>query len=269
MIKVGSLFSGIGGIDFGLEALGMQTEWMCEIDKDCQKVLRKHFPLATIYDDVTVLDPNVLAPINILVGGFPCQDISVAGKGEGLRGARSGLWKHMLRIIAGLQPSYVIIENVEAIRYADRGLYEVLQDLAEIGYDAEWETIHAQWLGSPIRRSRVFIVAYPNSLPLEKSQGVFESGDVIRKYRRPLLKVSWNGVRINRSLPAEYPQLCDEPAVFRVADGLSPWILTDRKEYIAGVSQLGNSVMPIMAEFVGACVVDHAERIGVRLNEDL
>ena len=164
-MKVLDLFSGIGGFSLGLERAGMQTVAFCEIDKFCQKVLAKHWPTVPIYDDVTSLTAERLKADGILVdvicGGFPCQDISTAGKGEGLNGKRSGLWREYARLIGELRPQYVIVENVAALLF--RGLSDVLGDLASLGYDAEWHCIPASHIGAPHRRDRIWIVAYPNS----------------------------------------------------------------------------------------------------------
>lgn len=161
-LSVGSLFSGIGGIELGFErAGGFKTEWFVERDIYCQFVLKKHWPQAIVYDDVTTLDFAAVPKIDILTGGFPCQDISNAGKRAGITGSRSSLWKHFCRAIGILRPKYALIENVSAL--ANRGLDVVLADLAEIGYAAEWYNISASSVGAPHRRERLFILAYPNS----------------------------------------------------------------------------------------------------------
>ena len=161
-MKVLDLFSGIGGFSLGLEAAGMETVAFCEREPFCQAVLKKHWPDIPCHEDVTTLDGKQYnGTIDVIAGGFPCQDISLAGKGAGLAGERSGLWFEYLRIIKEVQPRYVIIENVSALR--SRGLEEVLRSLAEIGYDAEWHCIPASAIGAPHRRDRVWIVGYPNN----------------------------------------------------------------------------------------------------------
>lgn len=161
-MKVLDLFSGIGGFSLGLEAAGMGTVAFCEREPFCQAVLKKHWPDIPCHNDVTTLDGKQYnGTIDVIAGGFPCQDISLAGKGAGLAGERSGLWFEYLRIIKEAQPRYVIIENVSALR--SRGLEEVLRSLAEIGYDAEWHCIPASSIGAPHRRDRVWIVGYPNN----------------------------------------------------------------------------------------------------------
>jgi DNA (cytosine-5)-methyltransferase 1 len=161
-LKVGSLFSGIGGFDLGLERAGMSTSWFVENNAYCQAVLRKNWPNVPIYDDIRDVDVCQLSPIDVLCGGFPCQDLSVAGTGAGLTGARSGLWSEFVRIIGGLRPRYVIVENVSVLR--SRGLGRILGEMAALGYDAEWDCIPASAVGAPHRRDRVWIVAYPGGV---------------------------------------------------------------------------------------------------------
>lgn len=160
-LKILDLFSGIGGFSLGLERTGgFETVAFCEIDKEAQKVLRKHWPSVPIFEDVKSLSAKDFnGPIDIICGGFPCQDISLAGKGAGLEGERSGLWFEFKRLIQELQPKWVIAENVSALR--SRGLDQVLRSLSEIGYDAEWHCIPASAVGAPHRRDRIWIVAYP------------------------------------------------------------------------------------------------------------
>ena len=160
-MKVLDLFSGIGGFSLGLERAGMKTIAFCEREPFCQAVLKKHWPDVPCHDDITTLDGRQYVGIDVICGGFPCQDISLAGTGKGLAGERSGLWFEYLRVIKEAQPRYVIIENVSALR--SRGLDEVLRSLAEIGYDAEWHCIPASAIGAPHRRDRVWIVGYPNN----------------------------------------------------------------------------------------------------------
>ena len=159
-MKVGSLFSGIGGIELGFERQGFTTKWFVEKDAYAQAVLRKNFPNIPIYDDITTLDFSQVEKVDILTGGFPCQDISIAGKGVGISGERSGLWKYYAKAIRILRPKFALIENVSAITH--RGLNVVLADLAEEGYDAEWFDLRASDFGALHRRERIFIIAYTN-----------------------------------------------------------------------------------------------------------
>jgi len=159
------LFSGIGGF-----ALAAETVWrdeldlvaFCEIDPYCHKVLNKNFPQVPIHEDIKILDGTAFKDIDLLTGGFPCQDISVAGRGEGLSGDRSYLWFEMLRIIRDVRPRYALVENVPML--TSRGGTRVLADLAEIGYNAEWTIISARDVGARHLRKRIWIVAYPDEI---------------------------------------------------------------------------------------------------------
>jgi len=156
-LTFGSLFAGIGGFDLGLERAGMRCEWQVEIDPYARAVLAKHWPDVRRHEDVrTFPPPEGEWGVDVICGGFPCQDISVAGKGAGLAGARSGLWYEYARIIGELRPRYVIVENVAAL--LARGMGTVLGDLSTLGYDAEWHVIPASAVGAPHRRERVWIV---------------------------------------------------------------------------------------------------------------
>ena len=154
----GSLFSGIGGMDLGLERVGFNCRWQVEIDDYATRVLEKNWPHIARHRDVRECGIHNLEPVDLICGGFPCQDISLAGKGEGLAGKRSGLWKEFYRIIRELRPRYVLVENVAALR--SRGLPAVLSDLAAVRYDAEWYCIPASAVGAPHQRDRIWIVAY-------------------------------------------------------------------------------------------------------------
>ena len=166
MIKVGSLFSGIGGFEKGIEdAFGgmAETVWQVEQNSFCQKVLKKHWPNATIFDDVRTVGKHNLKPVHILCGGFPCQSISIAGKMDGLENEnKSGLWWEMHRIISELRPRIAILENVANVLRV--GGPDVVGSLATIGYDCEWTIIRASDFGAPHRRARWFCVAYPHSI---------------------------------------------------------------------------------------------------------
>lgn len=173
MSTIGSLFSGIGGLDLGLEWAGLgRVAWQVEKDAYCRQVLAKHWPDAVRYEDVRAVGAHNLSRVDVLCGGFPCQDISVAGKGAGLAGARSGLWSEYARIIRELRPRIVVVENVSAL--VVRGLDRVLCDLAASGYDAVWFHLRASDVGAPHLRERLFIVAYADGVRESQSQGAFE-----------------------------------------------------------------------------------------------
>lgn len=161
---VGSLFSGIGGLELGLERAipGSRTVWQVEQSAFATKVLEKHWPEATRYGDVCSVDAAELEWVDLICGGFPCQDISIAGTGTGLSGSRSGLWREYVRIIRGVGPRFVVVENVPALTF--RGLGSVLGDLADLGYDARWGVLSAQDVGAPHLRRRIFIVGWKRSM---------------------------------------------------------------------------------------------------------
>ena len=168
-LTFGSLFSGIGGFERGLEACGMRCKWQVEIDDYATKVLSKHWPDVPKFRDVREFPPRPVSPwlsgewarffkVDGICAGFPCQDISYAGTGAGLSGARSGLFFEVIRVVQELRPKFIILENVAAL--LTRGLDRVLGTLAEIGYNAEWHCIPAAAIGAPHIRDRVFIIGY-------------------------------------------------------------------------------------------------------------
>ena len=221
MLTVGSLFAGIGGFDLGLERAGMRVRWQVEIDPYCQRVLAKHWPDVTRYGDIRTVDWSTVEPVDLLCGGFPCQDISLAGKGAGLTGERSGLWFEYAKAIAALRPRYVLIENVSALR--SRGLDQVLGALASFGYDAEWHCIPACAVGCPQTRDRVWVVAYRQS------------------ERQGQLRWSWSEEDRESTRNVYWPTR--EPAILRVVDGIP-----HRVDRLRG---LGNAIVPQVATFLG------------------
>ncbi|MFT3863997.1 MAG: DNA cytosine methyltransferase [Solirubrobacterales bacterium] len=166
-MNVGSLFAGIGGFDLGLERAGFEVSWQVELDPFCRAVLARRFPAARRLADVREVGEAELGPVDLICGGFPCQDLSVAGGGAGLEGARSGLWAEFARIVRELGPRYVLVENVPALltgkgkRWDRAPIGRVLGDLAEAGYDAEWACLSAREFGAPHLRRRVWVLAYP------------------------------------------------------------------------------------------------------------
>tara|TARA_B100000424_G_scaffold41837_1_gene28330 strand:- start:20195 stop:20947 length:753 start_codon:yes stop_codon:yes gene_type:complete len=242
-MKIGSLFSGIGGFELGLEQSidGAETIWQVEQDPFCQKVLQKHWPNATIYNDVTTVGKHNLEPVDLLCGGFPCQDLSVAGSGKGINeGEKSSLWWEMYRIIGDLRPRYVVCENVPVLRI--RGLDEVCGSLAKIGYDAEWQIISCKDQGGPHRRDRIFIVAYANGkLGKKQSWNTKSMGSV---------QSSYNSSRANGRNARKYWERHPPPPPFcRVDDGVPNRM--DR------IKALGNAVVPQVSAVVGKYVNKH------------
>lgn len=164
------LFSGIGGFSLGLEATGgFETVAFCEIDPYARAVLGTHWPGVPIYDDVRALTGDALRrdgiAVDAICGGFPCQDLSFAGRRAGLEGARSGLWSEYARLIGELRPRVVIVENVPGL--LSLGMGRVLGYLSALGYDAVWDCVPASAVGAPHRRDRVWVVAHTDHPRLE------------------------------------------------------------------------------------------------------
>ena len=168
-LTVGSLFSGVGGLDLGLERAGMEVRWQCEIDPYCRKVLAKHWPAIPCYDDVRNL-PDDIEPVDLICGGYPCQPFSLAGARRGEDDARH-LWPAFRDTIGVLRPRFALLENVPG--HLSLGFGSVLGDLASLGYDTEWTCIPAAAVGAPHLRWRLFVVAYPESYP----GGIFHRDD--------------------------------------------------------------------------------------------
>jgi len=183
-LKIGSLFSGYGGLDLAvMNVLDAEVVWHCEWEKAPSAILEHHFPGVPNFHDVRSVDFTNVEQVDILTGGFPCQDLSLAGKRAGLQeGTRSGLWIEFARAIQELQPKLVVIENVRGLLSAKanngmeyeqedldviagrnpiRAMGAVLGDLADLGYDAKWCGLRAADTGAPHNRFRIFIVAYP------------------------------------------------------------------------------------------------------------
>jgi DNA (cytosine-5)-methyltransferase 1 len=234
LLTHGSLFSGIGGFELGAEWAGIETKWNCEYEPFQRKILKKNFPLSQQHEDIRTLShPSY---VDIISGGFPCQDISIAGKGKGITGERSGLWGEMHRVIGEVRPRYVVIENSPMLTV--RGFERVLCDLSEIGYDAEWQCLSGTTFGIQQGRERIYCIAYPREISSECSspQQVF---------REPYLSQQPAGIypgwRTRRELP--------EPRTFRAGHGVPD--LVDR------VGSLGNAVIPFIALYLFKCITNH------------
>lgn len=193
-MKTGSLFSGYGGLDMAANAyFGSRTAWFVEFDAAPSKILSHHWPDVPNHGDITQIDWSQVEPVDILCGGFPCQDVSAAGRRAGIReGTRSGLWSYFAEAINQLRPRYVVIENVRGLLSATatrpmesetnalgntgiqpvlRALGAVLGDLSDLGYDAQWTTVSAADVGACHRRERVFILATPRDTPTDAERG--------------------------------------------------------------------------------------------------
>lgn len=232
-MRIGSLFSGIGGLELGLERAGLgHVVWQCEIDPYCREVLARHWPEAKRFEDVREIDSSAPA-VDILCGGFPCQDVSVAGKRAGLAGERSGLWFEFARIVRELRPRYVVVENVPGLLTG--GLGDVLGELAASGYDAEWDCVPASAVGAPHRRDRVFILAYPDA--------AHRAGDGVSCGPTTERIGAWDARCGGNAEPGWWAA---EPNVGRVADGVPR-----RSQRLKA---LGNAVVPQCAEVVGRVI---------------
>jgi DNA (cytosine-5)-methyltransferase 1 len=278
-MRFGSLFSGVGGLDLGLERAGMTCAWQVEIDPYCRRVLDKHWPDVPKFGDVKELTGDELPPVDLICGGFPCQPVSRAGRRLAQADER-WLWPEFARIVRVLRPRYVLVENVPGL--LAHGLSDVLGDLAGLGFDAEWESIPAAAFGAPHLRDRVFLVAwaehgralayagggrgsghelragrdepgvrrapvaYPDRSSTGKRHGRRDHEEAPPKSARASAAVadpdSFTVVRAPISREERHPWSV-EPAVGRVVDGVP-----SRVDRLRG---LGNAVVPQVAEWIG------------------
>jgi DNA (cytosine-5)-methyltransferase 1 len=249
-VNVLSLFAGIGGLELGLERAGMTTVGQVELDPWCRQVLARHWPDVPQHDDVRTA-PDWWASterptVDVVCGGFPCQDISNAGARRGITGPKSSLWGAMAATVRAVRPRYVVIENVAALLV--RGFDVVLADLHELGFDAEWSVLSACAMGAPHTRERLFVLAHANDERAEAGwpQRVRDDEAVAR-----------GRVRAQHLHAAPKPRRRQgeshwalEPEMDRMADGLSPEL--DRRRLFA----LGNAVVPQVGEHVGRLIVE-------------
>jgi DNA (cytosine-5)-methyltransferase 1 len=174
VLRVASFFSGIGGFDLGLERAGMKVVFQCEKNEFCKKVLKKHWPLVPLQNDILSLEANDIPEAELWAGGFPCQDVSLAnqGKRKGLEGFRSGLFYKYAELIAERLPRWILIENVPGLLNSNNGkdFQTVISTLDELGYCVSWRILDAKYFGTPQRRRRVYVVA---------SLGTFGSAEVL------------------------------------------------------------------------------------------
>ena len=279
-LRVLDLFAGIGGFSVGLERTGgFETVAFCEIESYPQKVLAKNWPGVPIYDDVRELTAERLVAdgigVDVITGGFPCQDISAAGNQAGIgEGTRSGLWSECARLLGELRPRYAIFENVTALLSGDNGRWfeQVLWDISSLGYDAEWHCIPASELGAHHHRDRVWIICSTNSLC-----GV-ERPKQERKYQRPkdntgicqdvadtpsqrqpgqgeheqsLFAEALGKGQTANALPSGKPEIWKaEPELGRVVDGVSS------RSHSHRLKCLGNAVVPQIPELIGRAILE-------------
>jgi DNA (cytosine-5)-methyltransferase 1 len=235
----GYLFSGIGGFEEGAERAGIPTIWNCEFEKYQRVILKKINKNGKQYEDIRTAKINEY--VDIISGGFPCQDISVAGKMEGIKGERSGLWSEMWRIVRDIRPKYVIIENSPALLI--RGFEQVLCDLSKIGYDVEWQSISNIAFGYPHKRERLYAIAYTHEIGLQSDiQREGSSNSIFRKWASN----SADGYSLSKRV-----HKIGESAIIRNGDGFQNW--THR------VGSVGNSVNPTIANYLFECIKVHYE----------
>jgi len=227
------VFEGIGGFSLGAQRAGLQTTWVCEINPFRKQILRTHFKHATQYRDIRSLHNP--ACIDILTGGFPCQNISVAGNGAGIVGRESRLWVEYYRIICECRPRYIIIENSSQLR--NKGLEIIFCDLSKIGYHAQWECLRAYEFGYPHARERLFIVAYAPEVGRRQIGHVPVFGEINevlgRPYRPVILPVPIKRIHPhsnNSNIHGNYglSRGLDRSAIAAIGDA----VLVDIAEYI-------------------------------------
>lgn len=242
MLTVGSLFSGIGGLDRGLERAGMRVVWQSEIDPYASRVLAKHWSDVPNLGDITTIDWSTVEPPDVICGGYPCQPFSLAGVRRGEQDPRH-LWPHFHRAIRHLRPRYALLENVPG--HLSLGFDRVLGDLAEIGYDVEWASIPAAAVGAPHLRWRLFAVAYPHG---ESEPGV--TVDAVPRSRIMVPDPDREPVGWAAIARRQRDHWAVEPDVDRVAHGVPHRV--DR------LRTLGNAVVPQVAEYVGRLIMKAA-----------
>jgi DNA (cytosine-5)-methyltransferase 1 len=269
-LRVLDLFSGIGGFSLGLERTGgFETVAFCEIEPYCRAVLNKHWPSVPCYDDIRTLTGARLAAdgiaVDVICGGFPCQDISFAGDRDGMAGQRSGLWGECARLVCELRPAFVIVENVAGL--LSLGIGRVVGDLAALGYDAEWHCIPASALGAPHRRDRVWIVANPERQQLRQQPGLgsrprgagallaaiddadtdgeSQLGSAIHAEMARRKSIHGDGITL-------WERQAGSIQAHAMADGLPD-------DMDAAISAFGNAVVPQIPEILGNAIL-HAQR---------
>ena len=247
MIRLGSAFSGIGGFELGLHWAipNLETLWQIEKDAYCQQVLKKHWPKSHIYSDITTIKTNKLQDIDILCAGFPCQDLSVAGKKEGINGKKSGLFWELWTLIRDFKEQgraipIILLENVPAI--TSNGLGHVLGALSEIGYNAEWFVISAGAFGAPHLRKRWFLVAYSNSKNNQKHPKHPRCVETTRRFKRG----DSQNVGIHQG--NYWKEQTPPPALCSVDDGIS--------HRMAKIRALGNAIVPQCSHWIGQRMIE-------------
>lgn len=270
-LRVLDLFSGIGGFSLGLERTGgFKTVAFCEIEEFCRRVLAKHWPEVPCYHDVRTLTATRLAAdgiaVDVICGGFPCQDISSAGEKAGIDGERSGLWSELARLVGELRPPYLLVENVADLLNGPEerpGAWfgRVLGDLASIGYDAEWHCIPAAAVDAPHIRDRVWLVAHPNGRRVREFGAHAGNGRSVSPQGLERI-VHRGGSREGALADADSLALVGpaiarakrdpwlaEPSVGRVVNGVPRSVVRPQ------LHALGNAVVPQIPELIGRAIL--------------
>ena len=238
-LRILDLFSGIGGFSLGLERTGgFETVAFCEIEPFPRKVLAKHWPEVPCYDDVVTADFGALGPVDLVTAGFPCQDISFAGKGAGITGDRSGLFWHVIRAAGLVGRPKLLLENVAAL--LDRGMGAVLGALASFGYDAEWHCIPASAVGAPHRRDRLWIVADPKR---EGRQGPLTDHGLSVSQSQAFTIDSDGSIE-------GWCRMAGRRTTLRDSNGLSVGVERSR------IKCAGNAVVPQIPELIGRAIMN-------------
>jgi DNA (cytosine-5)-methyltransferase 1 len=263
-MRVLDLFSGIGGFSLGLERAGMRTVAFCEIEPYCRAVLAERWPGVPCFGDIRGINSyelGRLGGVDLICGGFPCQDISYAGAGAGITGERSGLWREYARVIGLVRPRYVVVENVSAL--LNRGLGEVLGDLAAIGYDAEWHCIPASYVGAPHRRDRIWIIAYPESSNDWGLETVESDGQIQQSGIGPVSPDVADSSRLQPGRPQQRSKRQRTRACAEPAQGSTQWLIEPDVGRVANgvparvdrLKALGNAVVPQIPEIIGRAIM--------------
>jgi DNA (cytosine-5)-methyltransferase 1 len=270
-MRVGSLFSGIGGLDLGLEWAGMEIAWQVENNPFCQKVLKKHWPNVPLFEDVRNVGRNELVPVDVVCGGFPCQPHSVAGQRRGSEDDRD-LWPEYRRIIDELRPRWVVGENVPGI--TNTILDEIFSDLEGLNYTWQTFDIPAGAVGAGHRRHRLFIIAYSGSERLENivemgaAPGSIERVDrehasldrvpVVREFlvydpSNPCPRLPVPGIgRVRRE---RLESIREATAWYEAQSGICG-VVDGVPDRVDRIRSLGNAVVPQVAELIGRLIIE-------------
>lgn len=248
-LTIGSCFSGIGGIELGLEWTGgFETKWQIEIDNYANQILEKHWPKAKRFFDIRNVER--LKNVDLICGGFPCQDISVANvNGAGLQGSRSGLWRELFRAICMVRPRFAIVENVPNL--LNRGMGTVLGDLAGEGFDSEWDCLSSHGIGADHRRLRVFVIAYPASKRWDAPTVFSRSVESCKNPTPRTRSRTWIVPSRTPSRTWAFPNT----GTFRIPDGISRGIYRN-SEWEERLKCIGNAVDPRVAKKIGEMILN-------------